>query len=269
LTRPSESPLSGEPAVIEVENLYFAYPGHLVLADINFTVRRGEFVSIIGPSGCGKSTLLTIMAGLLRPSRGSIRVNGRAVSGPREDWAMVFQHFALLPWRTAIDNVRMGMQYRRGRSKREQKQVANRYLTLVGLEGFEHHYPHQLSGGMRQRVGLARAFAAHAPILLMDEPFASIDAQHAELMREELRDLIARENRSIVFITHNLDEALFLSDRILVLSANPGTVVKDVQIDLPQPRGFEVADEAERLRYAQYRAGLWAELRVQIRRADS
>lgn len=268
--RPSEptGPAASD-AAIEVRNVSFAYPGQLVLRDVSFEVARGEFVSIIGPSGCGKSTLLLIIAGLLKPSRGSVLTRGQPVHGPGDDRAMVFQDFALMPWKTALDNVIVAMRYRRSEPDRDaMRRRAEHYVRLVGLEGFGHRFPHELSGGMRQRVGLARAFAARADILLMDEPFASIDAQNAEIMREELRDLVAREARTIIFVTHNLDEALFLSDRILMLSANPGQISEDAAIDLPQPRGFDVADEGERLRYADYRARLWDHLRREVARSE-
>lgn len=250
---------------VEAEHVSFAYGGNLVLRDVSFQVPPGQFVSIIGPSGCGKSTLLMLLAGMMKSGRGELRVQGKPVEGPGTERAMVFQNFALLPWKSLEDNVALGLRYRRrDLSSAERLEIAHRAIDLVGLQGFEQHYPHQLSGGMQQRVGLARAFAVDAPILLMDEPFGAIDAQNAELLREELRGLVAQESRTIIFITHNLDEALFLSDRILLMGANPGEVLEDVELDLPHPRGAETQDEEQQRRYAHYRSRLWEHLRAQV-----
>lgn len=260
--RPQRGP--GDP-LIEIDDVSFAYGDQLVLKRISFTIRQGEFVAIIGPSGCGKSTLLTMLTGMLQPGAGEIRIAGQPVKGPGDDRAVVFQSFALLPWKSVEENVALGLRYRRrDLARSERRVIARRYISMVGLGGFEDRFPHQLSGGMQQRVGLARAFAVDAPILLMDEPFAAVDAQNAELLREELRDIVAREARTIVFITHNLDEALFLSDRILLMGTRPGVIAEDVRIDLPQPRGLDVVHDAERARYAGYRARLWEHLRAAV-----
>lgn len=253
--------------VMEVRDVSFAYPGKLVLSDVSFTVGRGEFVSLIGPSGCGKSTLMMVLAGLLRPQAGSVLAEGRPVDGPSGDRAMVFQSFALLPWMSALRNVMMGSAYRRnGRSRAHLREEARRYLELVGLPDAQDRFPHQLSGGMQQRVGLARAFAAQSEILLMDEPFAAIDAQNAEILREELRDMVARESRTIVFVTHNMDEALFLSDRVILMGTDPGRIAEEVTIELPQHRGVDTGTPEERLRYGEYRSQIWSHLRREVRR---
>jgi ABC-type nitrate/sulfonate/bicarbonate transport system ATPase subunit len=255
-----------KPAVaIEVDGVGFAYPGNVVMLDTSFIVNEGEFVSIIGPSGCGKSTLLLILAGLIRPGRGEVRVFGKPVEGPGRERAMVFQSFALMPWKSALENVVMGMRYySTGMSRRDMRALAMEYLEKVGLRGFENQLPGQLSGGMQQRAGLARAFAARAPILLMDEPFASIDAQNAEIMREELRELCQKERRTIVFVTHNLDEALFLADRVFLMRTRPGAIVETVSVNLAHPRGFEAAAQQDRLRYAEIRGKMWDHLRNEI-----
>lgn len=253
--------------VIEAKGVSFAYPGQLVLSDVSFQVRWGEFVSLIGPSGCGKSTLMMILAGLLRPQRGTVYARGQAVDGPSGDRAMVFQSFALMPWMSALKNVMMGSAYRReGRSTEELRAEALHYLELVGLADAADKYPHELSGGMQQRVGLARAFAARSEILLMDEPFAAIDAQNAEILREELRGMVAKESRTVVFVTHNMDEALFLSDRVILMGADPGRIVEEVVISLPRERGVDVGTPEERLRYGEYRHQIWSHLRREVRR---
>lgn len=255
---------------IEVDKVGFAYPGQVVMLDTSFAVYPGEFVSIIGPSGCGKSTLLLMIAGLLRPGRGQVRVFGRPVVGPGRERAMVFQNFALMPWKTAIENVVMGLRYySKGMSRQEMRSVAMEYLEKVGLHGFEKSLPSQLSGGMQQRVGLARAFAARAEILLMDEPFAAVDAQSAEILREELQALCSIEKRTIVFVTHNLDEALFLADRVLLMRMRPGMIAEEVSVDLAHPRGFEASAQEDRLKYAEYRARMWEHLRSEIVRGKA
>lgn len=257
--------MSRQAAALELDGLNVAYGEHLILRDITFEVGQGEFVTVVGPSGCGKTTLLLALAGLLPPLHGEIRVGGEPIDGPGEDRAMVFQDFALLPWKTVLANVTLGLDYRHhGRSPSERAEIARRYIRLAGLAGWEGHFPSQLSGGMKQRVGLARAFAVDAPILLMDEPFQAVDAQNAEVMREELLHLVGIGTRTVVFVTHDLDEALYLSDRILLMGANPGVVVEDVTVDLPRPRRMDVASPAQRDRYMTHRGHLWDHLRTEV-----
>ncbi|RLV57373.1 ABC transporter ATP-binding protein [Aeromicrobium phragmitis] len=244
-------------AVLEVDDISFAYGGHLVLREINMQVERGEFVSIIGPSGCGKSTLLALIAGMRTAVVGNI--NFEAGSGTQR--AVVFQDFALLPWKNVLANVSMGLAYqRRDLSRREREEIARKYIDLVGLRGFEKKFPYQISGGMRQRVGIARALAVEPEVLLLDEPFASIDAQNAEILRKELRDLVNEQGRTAVMVTHNLDEALYLSDRILLMGTRPGCVREDVVVDLPHPRGPEMQNPADQRRYQELRSRLWEHL---------
>jgi len=252
--------------VAEIHDVSFAYGARqLVLRSVSARVYPGEFVSLIGPSGCGKSTLLMMVAGLLQPGRGEVLVHGRPITGPGPDRAVVFQNFALMPWKTVLDNVALGLTLR-GRTGREARDRCMEWLGKVGLAGHERKYPYQLSGGMQQRVGLARAFACEADILLMDEPFSAIDAQNAELLQEEVRDLVRREGKTVLFVTHNLNEAIYLSDRVLLMAADPGRIVEEVVIDLPQVRGFDVPDERERLQYAAYRNRLWDHLKREVLR---
>lgn len=207
-----------------------------VLSDISFEMREGELLSVVGLSGCGKTTLLRIIGGLLEPDSGSIRVDGRPISGPGTDRGIVFQQPSLLPWRTALRNVQFGLEL-----KHTAKDVsiarARQALELVGLRDYEQYYPKQLSGGMQQRVGLARALAVEPEILLMDEPFSALDAQTREGLQAELLELRATTHKTIMFVTHDLDEATYLSDRVLVLLPHPGRVHTVITVDLPRPRG--------------------------------
>jgi NitT/TauT family transport system ATP-binding protein len=206
-----------------------------VLSDISFEMREGEIVSVVGLSGCGKTTLLRIIGGLLTPDGGTVRVDGRAVSGPGLDRAIVFQQPSLLPWRTALRNVQFGLELKHV-DKEMSMATAREALELVGLHGYERYYPKQLSGGMQQRVGLARALAVKPEILLMDEPFSALDAQTREGLQAELLELQATTRKTIMFVTHDLDEAIYLSDRVLVLLPHPGRVHTIIDVDLPRPR---------------------------------
>lgn len=210
-----------------------------VLRDITFAVEPGEFVVVVGPSGCGKTTLLRILNGLIAPNSGEITIDGHPLEGLGKDRGFVFQQDSLFPWRTTLDNVRLGLEIR-GVPKQESVDRARFYIKLVGLEGFEHHYPHQLSGGMRQRANLARALAIDPRVLLMDEPFAALDAQTREIMQSELLNLWSRHKITIVFITHQIDEAVYLADRVVVLSARPGRIKAVVPINLGRPRDLSI-----------------------------
>jgi NitT/TauT family transport system ATP-binding protein len=212
------------------------------LAEVNFSVRENEFISIIGPSGCGKTTLLKMIDGLIPCDRGEIVINGKKVSAPGPDRALVFQTFALLPWRTVLANVEFSLELRQI-PKAKRTDIARNYLKRVGLDEFENHYPHELSGGMQQRAGLARALAVNPMILLMDEPFGSVDAQTRQLLQEELLDLWQREQKTVVFVTHSMDEAVYLSDRVVVMTPRPGKVAEVLDVPLPRPR---IADEVRR-----------------------
>lgn len=211
-----------------------------ILEDINIEVQSGEFVSILGASGCGKTTLLRIIDGLEKPTSGHVLVNGNVVDRPGPDRGFVFQQDRLMPWRTLWKNASIGLEFR-GVPRRQAKEEVQKYLELVGLGGFDNHYPHELSGGMRQRANLARAFCVHPEMLLMDEPFASLDAQTREIMQLELlRIWKGAQGRTVVFITHQIDEAIFLSDRIIVLTARPGRVKEIIDIDFDRPRDLGI-----------------------------
>ena len=211
------------------------------VSDFTLDVARGTFVTIVGPSGCGKSTVLFAIAGLTMPTRGRVLVDGQEVTGPGRDRAMVFQEFALMPWRTAVENVRFGLELQRWRAD-DRDARAERFVRLVGLKGFEHYRPHQLSGGMRQRVGIARALAVDPEILLLDEPFGALDAQTRETMGDELLGIWEQDKKTALFVTHSIDEAVFLGDVVVVMSRTPGRVVATIAVDLPRPRTIDVTD---------------------------
>ena len=206
-----------------------------VLDEIDLAIASREFVAIVGPSGCGKTTLLRIAAGLVPPSAGQVVVDGRRVLGPGRDRAMVFQDPALLPWRTVLGNMAYGVECLRISPTRA-RDVARPWLDLIGLQGFEHHYPHEISGGMQQRVNLARALAVDPEILLMDEPFAALDAQTREAMQSELLRVWTQAPKTVVFVTHDIGEALYLADRVVVLTARPARIREIVTVSLPRPR---------------------------------
>ena len=233
-------------------------PGLVALYDISLAIRKNEFVSLLGPSGCGKTTLIRIIAGLLTADRGEVLVNSQVVNSPGRDRCMVFQQFGLLPWRTVVSNVEFGLEID-GMARDERRTTAEKYLELVGLKGFENYFPHQISGGMQQRVGIARALSKKPEILLMDEPFGAVDAQTREQLQEELLKIWAQTETTVVFVTHSIDEAIYLSDRVVVMQARPGRIKEEVTIDLPRPRweGDIKADP----RFAQLRAHLRDSLR--------
>ncbi|HWM75609.1 MAG TPA: ABC transporter ATP-binding protein [Nocardioides sp.] len=207
----------------------------IALKDFSIEIDQGEFLAIVGPSGCGKSTFLNVVAGLTFPSAGKIEVMGKAVTGPETDRAVVFQDYALMPWRTTEQNVRFGLELQRRIDSETQDKVRH-YIKMVGLEGFERAYPRELSGGMRQRVGLARALVTEPRLLLMDEPFAAVDAMTREVMQEELAKIVAATGQAIIFITHSVDEAITLADRIAVVTNRPGRIREILEVDIPRPR---------------------------------
>jgi NitT/TauT family transport system ATP-binding protein len=225
---------------IEVKNVTFEYQVEkgrvLAIKDINFAVGQSEFVCLLGPSGCGKTTILNILAGLLQPTAGEIRIGSAPVNGSRQNRGVVFQDFAqLFPWRTAQYNVEFGLEMRKI-DKATREKTALEFLRLVGLEKFADVYPHQLSGGMQQRVAIARSLAYNPQVLLMDEPFAALDAMTRDDMQQLLTDVWQKTKKTIVYITHNVAEAVFLGDKVIVLNAHPGTVKAEVTLDLPRPR---------------------------------
>ena len=245
--------------MISVDNCTKVYPRGNVVAfeGLTFDVKRHEIVTIVGPSGCGKTTLLRAINGLVPLSGGTIRIDGDPVTEPDPRIAIVFQHFGLLPWQTVESNVAFGLRMQ-GRRKADWLPIAQRYIQLVGLEGFERSYPYHLSGGMRQRVGLARALAMEPEVLLMDEPFASVDAQTRELLQEQLLAIWRANPRTMVFITHSIDEALLLGDRVIVLTGRPGRTKDMIDVPFERPRDFESVHADAR--FAELLSHIWAQL---------
>lgn len=205
------------------------------IKDFNLSIDKGEFIAIVGPSGCGKSTLLDIISGLSKANSGNIFIDGNAITGPALDRGFVMQGYALFPWRTVRKNVEFGLELKKI-PKKERFNISQEYLDLVGLQGFEERYPHELSGGMRQRVAIARSLAYEPEVLLMDEPFAAVDAQTRETLQDELLRIWEKTNKTIIFVTHSIEEAVLLADRVVVLTKNPGTIKEVIEIDLPRPR---------------------------------
>ena len=254
---------------LELENLSVTFrsrddPGqrYTAVADTTLRVRAGEFVSVVGPTGCGKSTLLNIGAGLLEPSSGNVTVFGQPLAGLNRRAGYMFQSEALMPWRSAIGNVMAGLQYH-GLAGDEARRQAQAWLERVGLGGFEDRYPHQLSGGMRKRTALAQVLALDPDIILMDEPFSALDIQTRQLMENEVLALWAAKRKAVLFITHDLDEAIAMSDRVVVLSAGPGThPIGEFEIDLPRPR--DVAEVRADPRFVQLNSLIWAVLRDEV-----
>ncbi len=226
----------------------------LALSDVSFSVEDGEFVAIVGPSGCGKTTMLNIVAGLLPYEEGAVLIDGKRTTGPGTDRAVVFQHSSLLPWRTISRNVRYGMELQRRFDEAAMRERTERFIKLVGLSGFERHFPSELSGGMQQRVNLARALAADPAVLLMDEPFAALDAQTREFMQAELLKIWATAKKTVVFITHQINEAIYLADRVVVMSARPGRVKEVFDVPFERPRNLSLKREP---RFLELEDSIW------------
>src|SRR5918993_185672 len=253
--------------IVEVRNISQIYPGGVeALNNISLTFPEGELTSLLGPSGCGKTTLLKIIAGLLEPTSGEVWVRGRRVTGPGPERSFVFQDFALMPWATVIRNAAFGLELR-GVARSEREATAEKYIAEVGLKGFEKKYPHELSGGMRQRVGLARALAVDADVLLMDEPFSAVDEQTRRKFQEDLLRLVEVERKTFIFVTHSIEEAVYVSDRVVLLSSRPGRVWREIETRLATPGApdeirrsqlyLDTVDEIWRLlkQYVKYPAG--------------
>jgi NitT/TauT family transport system ATP-binding protein len=223
---------------IVAEGLHFAYRTQekepvVALVDVSFTVRPGELLSIVGPSGCGKSSLISLIAGLAKPQRGTIKVNGTAVRGPGADRGVVFQELGLMPWRTVTGNIGQGLEIAKV-PKAQRQEIVERFVKMIGLGGFEERYPHELSGGMKQRVALARTLAADPQVMLMDEPFAAVDAQTRVTLQKDLLRISMETGKTIVLVTHSVEEAAYLGDRVMVMTRRPGQV-KEI-VDIPIPR---------------------------------
>jgi NitT/TauT family transport system ATP-binding protein len=254
--------------VLRIDRLHktFGQQQERVVEDFDLELQRGEFVTLIGPSGCGKTTVLRIAAGLLPPTSGEVFVDGALSLGPARDKAIVFQHFNLFPWRTAIANVAYGLEIQ-GVAKAERLETAREYLALVGLDRYGGHYPWQLSGGQQQRIGIARALAISPKLILMDEPFGALDALTRERLQGQLQRICVERNLTVLFVTHSIDEALYLSDRIVVMGTRPGRIIAEFSVDLPKPRAdynFRALPE-----YGRVRGEIWALLEQQLLRAEA
>ena len=258
-----------EPAALALEAITCAFPPaargdepYIAVRDASLRVGKGEFLSLVGPTGCGKSTLLNVAAGLIAPSSGAVLVAGSPLAGLNKDAGYLFQADALMPWRSALDNVAAGLQFR-GIKHQERMRRAQQWLERVGLLGFENRYPHQLSGGMCKRVALAQTLILDPKIILMDEPFSALDAQTRELMENELLDLWSSDRKSVLFITHDLEEAISLSDRVMVLSAGPATrPIGEFHIDLARPR--DVSEVRMTKRFLELHKKIWELLKAEV-----
>jgi len=257
-------------SVLELRNLHKEIPRSnsdpfVIFKNINLSLRDGEFVSVVGPSGCGKTTMLRVINGLMPITTGEIMIDGKAAEQMDHELVMgfVFQGASLLPWRTSLKNVLLGLEGR-GHSPKEAEQVARKYLELVGLSGFENHYPHELSGGMQQRVNLARALAVNPRILLMDEPFAALDAQTRNFMQLELLRIWRETKKTVIFVTHMIAEAILLSDRVVVFSHRPGTIRSEFQVPLPRPRTMEMRSDP---RFLELENVIWKQIEEEVNAA--
>ncbi len=230
------------------------------LNGFNVEVQEGQFVSIVGPSGCGKSTFLNVLLGLIPPNSGEMAIRGNRITGPGQDRAMVFQEFGLLPWRTVMNNVELGLEIR-GVAAEERRETCQQFIEMVGLVGFESHYPHELSGGMKQRVGLARALATDPDVLLMDEPFAALDAQTRDLMQAELLRIWHEAKKTVLFVTHQIEEAVYLSDRVIIKTKSPGRSKRIIDVGLDRPRDYEMRVSQE---FSELRLEIWNELKDEL-----
>ena len=247
-------------------NKSFGRRRQVVVEGFDLDMEHGEFVTLIGPSGCGKTTVLRIAAGLLPPSSGEVFVDEQPSLGPSRDKAIVFQHFNLFPWRNALDNVAYGLEIQ-GINRTKRHEIANEYLRLVGLQSHASHYPWQMSGGQQQRIGIARALAINPKLILMDEPFGALDALTRERLQGQLQKIVLEKGLSVLFVTHSIDEALYLSDRIVVMSTHPGRIIAEFKVDLPKPRAdynFRALPE-----YGRIRGEVWALLEEQLLRAEA
>lgn len=246
--------------MIHIDNVSKSFGDLNVLSNVDINVKKGEFVVLLGASGCGKSTLLNLIAGFDRPTTGKVVVNDREVTDVDPHSGMVFQQYALFPWMTVLENVAFGLKLR-GMGKRERKQIAMKYVDMVGLKAFVDAYPKALSGGMRQRVSIARVLANDPDVILLDEPFAALDAMTRQVLQEQLVQIYEQSGKTIVFITHSIDEALLLATRVIVLGAKPGRVVQDIPNDLPHPRNADVQLSP---RFNELKAQIWGSVQAEV-----
>lgn len=254
--------MAGEDKLVKlkIDNVYKEYQGRngktVALNGVNLDIMENEFICVVGPSGCGKSTLLNIIAGLLEPTSGAAYLDGKRIEGTGVERGVVFQQYALFPWRTVIKNVMFGLEMKKT-PKEEAVKIAKKYIEAVGLKGFENAYPKELSGGMKQRVAIARAYAANPEVLLLDEPFGALDAQTRVQLQTELLNTWEQEKKTCFFITHDVDEAIILAQRVIIMSARPGRIKRIVDIDIPYPRTQETKSDA---RFLELKAEIWNEV---------
>jgi len=250
-------------SMISIQGISKQYGDFHALQHVNLEIAKGEFVVLLGASGCGKSTLLNLVTGFDQATAGRIVVNGREVTKVDPHCGMVFQQYALFPWLTVLDNVAFGLKMK-GVSRAERHDVAQRFIEMVGLKGFEHKYPNTLSGGMRQRVSIARVLANDPDVILLDEPFAALDAMTRQVLQDELLQIYEKSKKTIIFITHSIDEALLLSTRMIIMSARPGRVVTDIRNDLPMPRNADVQLSP---RYNELKSQIWGTVQSEVMRS--
>jgi NitT/TauT family transport system ATP-binding protein len=254
--------MAGEDKLVrlKIDNVYKEYEGRngkmVALNGVSLDIMENEFICVVGPSGCGKSTLLNIIAGLLEPTSGDVYLDGKRIEGTGVERGVVFQQYALFPWRTVLKNVMFGLEIKKI-PKDEAKDIALKYIEAVGLKGFENSYPKELSGGMKQRVAIARAYAANPEVLLLDEPFGALDAQTRVQLQTELLNTWEQEKKICFFITHDVDEAIILAQRVIIMSARPGRIKKIVNVDIPYPRTQETKSSPE---FLELKAEIWNEV---------
>jgi len=263
-TAPTESPHQAKP-MVSIDAVTMSFGSYVAVQDVNLSVADGEFLAIVGPTGCGKSTILNAIAGLLKPSSGTVAIDGQPVRGVQNDIGYLFQQDALLPWKTALENVELGPMFK-GVGTAERREQSMKWLAKVGLKGFEHRYPHQLSGGQRKRVQMAQALITGPKVILMDEPFSALDIHTRHLMQNELLRLWQEERRAVVMITHDLEEAIALGDRVVVLAAGPRSrVIDSFPVDLERPR--DVAEIKLDPRFMDLYRNIWSSLRGEVEKS--
>jgi len=239
----------------------------LAVDDVSLTIQEGEFVVIVGPSGCGKTTFMNTFAGLVRPAQGKVFIDGEEITGPSAERGVVFQQFALFPWKTVSENIEFGLKYR-DIPKEQRDEIVKKYVQLIKLEGFENSYPHELSGGMKQRVAIARVYANRPQVLLMDEPFGALDAQTRTIMQEDLSEMFLTEKKTVLFITHSVDEAIYLGDRVVIMTARPGKIKKVIPITrdnlIPNRRQMRHDDVVNLKEFLDLKGDIWGLIKAEI-----
>jgi NitT/TauT family transport system ATP-binding protein len=239
----------------------------LAVDDVSLSISEGEFVVIVGPSGCGKTTFMNTFAGLVLPAKGKVFMDGEEITGPSAERGVVFQQFALFPWKTVYENIEFGLKYR-GIPREQREEIIRKYVHLVKLEGFEKSFPHELSGGMKQRVAIARVYANRPQVLLMDEPFGALDAQTRTIMQEDLSEMFMTEKRTVVFITHSVEEAIYLGDRVVIMTARPGKIKKIINVTqddlVPQRRGLGYDEVVNLKEFLDLKGEIWGLIKAEI-----